>query len=179
MGHSIGLGLGEKGPAFALLWGSNIIAFSAEEIPCISAVVVALLSEVLFLEAPQSATLLKEMKDGIDVVRRKVQALTAKNFKVMDSLRKGDLSRACNLFDQMPLKNTITTNLIISGYVKQSDIYIARHLFDTMLQRTVVTWTILVGGYSHRNEFSEGFKVFAEMQRLGMQPDYVTFATLI
>ncbi|PON72634.1 hypothetical protein PanWU01x14_064000 [Parasponia andersonii] len=29
-------------------------------------------------EAPQLATSLKEMKDGIDVVRRKVQALTAK-----------------------------------------------------------------------------------------------------
>ncbi|PON87641.1 hypothetical protein TorRG33x02_166340, partial [Trema orientale] len=37
----------QGGPAFALLWGSNIPAFSAEEVPCISAVVVALLSEVL------------------------------------------------------------------------------------------------------------------------------------
>ncbi|PON78399.1 hypothetical protein PanWU01x14_020370, partial [Parasponia andersonii] len=38
-----------RGTAFALLWGSNIPAFSAEEVPCISAVVVALLSEVLLL----------------------------------------------------------------------------------------------------------------------------------
>ncbi|PON38196.1 Sas10/Utp3/C1D, partial [Parasponia andersonii] len=70
--------LENRGPAFALLLGSNITAFSAEEIPCISAVVVALFSEILLLEAPQLVTLLKEMKDGLDAVRSKVQALTAK-----------------------------------------------------------------------------------------------------
>ncbi|PON38193.1 DYW domain containing protein [Parasponia andersonii] len=101
------------------------------------------------------------------------------NFKVMDFLRRGDLSHARNLFDQMPHKNAITTNLIISSYVKQGDIYTARKLFDTMLQRTAVTWTILIGGYSQRNEFSEGFKLFAEMQRSGTRPDYVTFVTLL
>ncbi|PON47490.1 DYW domain containing protein [Trema orientale] len=101
------------------------------------------------------------------------------NFKVMDSLRRGDFSHARNLFDQMPHKNAITTNLIISSYVKQGDIDTARQLFDTMLQRTAVTWTILIGGYSQRREFSEGFKLFAEMQRSGTRPDYVTFATLL
>ncbi|PON72633.1 hypothetical protein PanWU01x14_063990 [Parasponia andersonii] len=91
------------------------------------------------------------------------------NFKVMDSLRRGDLSHARNLFDQMPHKNTNTTHLIISSYVKQGDIYTARQ-FDTMLQRMAVTCTILIGGYSQCNEF---------WKRSGMQPDYVTFATLL
>lgn len=101
------------------------------------------------------------------------------NFKVMDAVRRGDLSHARYLFDQMPHKNTITKNLIMSSYVKQGNISIARQLFDSMFQRTAVTWTILIGGYSQRNEFSEAFKLFSEMRRSGTQPDYVTFATLL
>ena len=34
--------------------------------------------DVLIREAPQLAALLKEMKDGLDIVRSKVDALTAK-----------------------------------------------------------------------------------------------------
>ncbi|KAM6549327.1 hypothetical protein CsatB_021003 [Cannabis sativa] len=101
------------------------------------------------------------------------------NFKVMDAVRRGNISHAHGLLDQMPHKNTITTNLMLSSCVKQGNISAARELFDSMLQRTAVTWTILIGGYSQHNDFSEAFKLFAEMHRRGTQPDYVTFATLL
>ncbi|KAL5860790.1 hypothetical protein ACOSQ4_002086 [Xanthoceras sorbifolium] len=79
----------------------------------------------------------------------------------------------------MPNKNTVSTNTLISGYVKSGNLSSARELFDSMTDRTVVSWTILVGGYSHSNQFREAFTLFVEMRRQGSDPDSVTFATLL
>lgn len=98
---------------------------------------------------------------------------------VKNFLREGKLSQARQLFDQMPHKNTISRNMMLSGYVKSGNLVAARELFDTMSDRTAVTWTILIGAYAQTNQISDGFKVFGEMYRWGTVPDDVTFATLL
>ena len=73
------------------------------------------------------------------------------------------MSHACQLFDQMPQKNTISINMMISHYVKSGNLSYARELFDATVECTSVTWTILIGGYSQSNQFGEAFKLFAAM----------------
>ncbi|XVF13835.1 hypothetical protein REPUB_Repub09cG0002600 [Reevesia pubescens] len=101
------------------------------------------------------------------------------NFMVEKFLRKGNLYEARQLFDQMANRNTVSINMMISGYVKSGDLLRARQMFDTMLDRTVVSWTIMIGGYSQKNQFREVLKLFTEMRRHDLEPDYVTFATLL
>ncbi|OMO85546.1 hypothetical protein CCACVL1_10116 [Corchorus capsularis] len=101
------------------------------------------------------------------------------NFMVEKFLRQGDLSVARQLFDQMPNRNTVSPNSIVSGYVKSGDLLRARQMFDAMIERTAVTWTIMIGGYSQKKQICEAFKLFAEMRRHDMEPDCVTFATLL
>ncbi|ESQ46926.1 hypothetical protein EUTSA_v10027641mg [Eutrema salsugineum] len=102
------------------------------------------------------------------------------NFIVEDFLRRGQVSAARKLYDEMPHKNVVSTNTMISGYVKSGDISSARELFDAMVEgRTVVTWTILMGWYAGNNRFDEAFKLFREMCRSYTLPDHVTFATLL
>ena len=67
--------------------------------------------------------------------------------------RKGGSSQARQLFDQRPHKKTVSTNMMISSYVKSSNLGEAGQLFDGMSERIVVTWPILIGGYSQKNQF--------------------------
>ncbi|KAM5579137.1 putative pentatricopeptide repeat-containing protein [Rosa sericea] len=101
------------------------------------------------------------------------------NFQLKNLLKRGELSRAQKVFEQMPQKNTFSVNLMISSYVNCGNLSKARELLDSMVERTAVTWTILIGGYSQAGQYREAFKLYAEMHRWGTKPDYVTFATLL
>ncbi|KAL3722922.1 hypothetical protein ACJRO7_035161 [Eucalyptus globulus] len=115
----------------------------------------------------------RTVKTGFD------PATCRSNFRVKDILERGDLSRARRVFDQMPNRNTVSTNMMISGYVNAGDLVSARKLLDGMAERTAVSWTILMGGYLRADKVSEAFELFGEMHRSGTEADYVTFATLL
>ncbi|KAK9678091.1 hypothetical protein RND81_11G187300 [Saponaria officinalis] len=104
---------------------------------------------------------------------------TRSNFQIQNLLKIGQLSRAHQLFDEMPNRNTFTFNTLISGYVRFGDLVTARELFDRMISRNNVTWTILICGYVNDNDSIEAFKLYAGMYECGIMPDYVTFATLL
>ncbi|XP_071731252.1 putative pentatricopeptide repeat-containing protein At2g01510 [Rutidosis leptorrhynchoides] len=101
------------------------------------------------------------------------------NFQLNHFVANSQLSKAHQLFDQMPLTNSYSYNMLISGCVKSGNLARARDLFDAMPVKTVVSWTILIGGYSQQNRPVCAFKLYAEMCRRGTVPDFVTFATLL
>ncbi|KGN58147.1 putative pentatricopeptide repeat-containing protein At2g01510 [Cucumis sativus] len=101
------------------------------------------------------------------------------NFQVNNFLERGDLVHAHQVFDQMPAKNTISLNMMISGHLKFGKLSKARELFDGMVERTAVSWTILIGGYLQSNQSKEAFRLYADMRRGGIEPDYVTLVTLL
>ncbi|KAL2939651.1 hypothetical protein RDABS01_033809 [Bienertia sinuspersici] len=94
-------------------------------------------------------------------------------------IKSGQLSMAHQLFDEMPDRNIISFNTLISGYVKSGNLVTARKLFDDMNVRTTVTWTILIGGYAKYGYPMEGFKLYVDMNRSMTMVDSVTFATLL
>ncbi|XP_050231177.1 putative pentatricopeptide repeat-containing protein At2g01510 [Mercurialis annua] len=105
--------------------------------------------------------------------------ISRSNNQVKILLQSGRLSEARHLFDQMSHRNTVSINMMMSGYVKEGNLSIARELFDGMVDRTAVTWTILIGGYCQFDQFSKAFELLAHMNRDAVKGDYVTFATLL
>ncbi|KAJ6710866.1 hypothetical protein OIU74_011684 [Salix koriyanagi] len=101
------------------------------------------------------------------------------NFMIKDLSERGQLFQARQLLDQMPNRNSFSTDIIISGYVKSGNLTVARRIFDDTIDRTVVTWTTMIGAYSKSNRFGDAFKLFAEMHGSGSEPDYVTYITLL
>ncbi|KAG9452967.1 hypothetical protein H6P81_005871 [Aristolochia fimbriata] len=91
----------------------------------------------------------------------------------------GNLTRARELFDEMPHTNTFTTNTLISGYVKSGFLSEAQSLFDSMTDRTTVTWTIMIGAYSQSKHTQEAFTIFSEMQKSGAKLDHVTYTSIL
>ncbi|KAK8473233.1 hypothetical protein PHAVU_001G085300 [Phaseolus vulgaris] len=101
------------------------------------------------------------------------------NFQVKTHILHGDLGAARKLFDEMPHRNIISTNTMITGYLNSGNLSAARSLFDGMVERSVVTWTMLIGGYAQNNKFREAFGLFVDMCRHDMAPDHVTLTTLL
>lgn len=78
-------------------------------------------------------------------------------------MRSGDVVRARLFFDNMPIRDTVTWNSMIAGYVKVGDVMAARELFDMMPGKNVISWSILLDGYvSHGNPL-EALKLFKQM----------------
>lgn len=78
-------------------------------------------------------------------------------------MRSGDVVSARLLFDDMPIRDTISWNSMIAGYVKVGDVMAARDLFDMMPRKNVISWSILLDGYvSHGNPL-EALKLFKQM----------------
>ncbi|GAB4847366.1 hypothetical protein Ancab_026424 [Ancistrocladus abbreviatus] len=101
------------------------------------------------------------------------------NFEMGAFVKGGEVSKARQLFDQMPNRNIISTNTLMSGYVRSGDLRSARELFDGLTHRTNVTWTIMIGGYGNQDNPVEAFRLYADMYGYGIEPDYVTFTTLL
>lgn len=71
--------------------------------------------------------------------------------------------RARLFFDNMPIRDAISWNSMIAGYVKVGDVMAARELFDMMPGKNVISWSILLDGYvSHGNPL-EALKLFKQM----------------
>ncbi|PIA46524.1 hypothetical protein AQUCO_01500221v1 [Aquilegia coerulea] len=101
------------------------------------------------------------------------------NYLMNDLVKNGQLSHAQKLFDQMPQTNLISTNTLISGHVKAGNLSKAQQLFDQTVERNVVTWTIIIGGYVQNNQVYQTFGLFSDMRQSGLEPDHVTFTTVL
>ncbi|KAI3736704.1 hypothetical protein L2E82_26679 [Cichorium intybus] len=59
---------------------------------------------------------------------------------------------ARKLFDEMPVKNVVTWNAMISGYMKNAATEPALHLFNKMSDRTAVSWIEMIEGYARTGD---------------------------
>ncbi|XP_077243694.1 pentatricopeptide repeat-containing protein At4g13650-like isoform X2 [Tasmannia lanceolata] len=68
---------------------------------------------------------------------------------------------------------------LIDMYAKCGDINIARLVFERMTFKTTVSWNSMILGYGMHGNVEEVDKLFLEMQRLGVDPDIITFLILM
>ncbi|KAL1554356.1 pentatricopeptide repeat-containing protein, mitochondrial [Salvia divinorum] len=85
------------------------------------------------------------------------------------------LVEAKKVFDEMPDRNMVTWNVLLTGFVKWGEIAAARAIFDAMPENNVVSWTGLIDGYTRVNRFHEALHLFRKMvAHKGIRPTEVT-----
>ncbi|KAK6163638.1 hypothetical protein DH2020_000502 [Rehmannia glutinosa] len=82
-------------------------------------------------------------------------------------------------FDHMGVKNKVSWNTIINGYMRNGEFDEAIKLFDEMPERDAVSWTVLIDGFVKKGRYEEALEWFQEMQLLGMAPDFVTIILVL
>ncbi|CAK9157594.1 unnamed protein product [Ilex paraguariensis] len=87
----------------------------------------------------------------------------------------GYLVQAQKMFDEMPDRNSVTWNVLITGFIKWGELGVAQYLFDVMLIKNVVSWTGLIVGYTRMNHYNGALALFRRMVvNEGIKPTEVT-----
>lgn len=90
---------------------------------------------------------------------------------------RADLARG--LFDRMPVKNLVSRNAMIAGYMSNGDIDQAISMFNEMPNRDRVSWTAVIDGCVKNGLLDEALEHFREMQLCQIDPDYVSLIAVI
>eukprot|EP00250_Pteridium_aquilinum_P028597 c37449_g1_i1 orf=2-619(-) len=75
--------------------------------------------------------------------------------------------------------NLILRNALVDMYSKCGNITEARQAFDNMPERDIVSWNALIAGYAVHGPAEEAIELYQSMQRETMQPDRVTFLSVL
>ena len=74
------------------------------------------------------------------------------------------LESARNTWDDMEVRDEVSWNSIISGYVQWGQVEKARELFEEMpIRRNVVCWTAMINGYGKEGDFVQMLSLFLQM----------------
>lgn len=92
--------------------------------------------------------------------------------------KNGDMESAVRSFEEMPVKDPIPINCLITGYSKCGDVEKARRLFNRMPRRTSASWNSMIACYAHGGEFREALTLFDRMLSEGARPNAITITTV-
>lgn len=96
----------------------------------------------------------------------------------------GFVGGARKLFDEMPIKDTVSWNSMIIGYVRSGNLDKALDSFRKMEKRNVRTWNSIITGFVQGGRPKEALEFFQEMQclnddREAIRPDKITIASVL
>lgn len=77
----------------------------------------------------------------------------------------GRFDKAEKLYNEVPLslRDPVSSNVLISGYVKMGKLEEAVIVFDGMGERNVVSWSSMLDGYCKEGKISEAKELFSKM----------------
>uniref|UniRef100_A0A7N2MJN0 Chlororespiratory reduction 4 n=1 Tax=Quercus lobata TaxID=97700 RepID=A0A7N2MJN0_QUELO len=75
----------------------------------------------------------------------------------------GNLDSACRVFEEMPERDVVSWNSMISGYMAHGEVEFAIGLFDLMPEMSMVSWNSVVSGLSKAGNMELARSVFERM----------------
>lgn len=91
----------------------------------------------------------------------------------------GDKDATRQVLDEMPEKNVVSWNSIISWLAKAGELVAAHKLFDTMPERNIISWNILMTGYLDSGRPGNVIKLFREMVKLCLKGNDITLVNVL
>ncbi|KAF2288894.1 hypothetical protein GH714_022620 [Hevea brasiliensis] len=91
----------------------------------------------------------------------------------------GDMSKAAELFQAMPQRNTASWNSLINGFLRSGDLEKARELFDRMPGKNVVSWSTMINGFSQNGDHEKALSLFFKMLEESVKPNDFTIVSAL
>lgn len=89
------------------------------------------------------------------------------------------LKDARRLFSEMPVRNTVTWNVMLKGYVKSGLVDQARELFEKIPERDVISWATMIDGFVQMKRLREALLMYSAMRKSDMHPNEVMIVDLL
>ncbi|XP_076919244.1 pentatricopeptide repeat-containing protein At4g20770-like [Bidens hawaiensis] len=71
------------------------------------------------------------------------------------------------------------SNSLLDMYAKHGDMNSAELIFDNLQEFSVVSWNVMIGGYGQTHQIQKAIEFMQKMQRLGFEPDEVTYINML
>ncbi|XP_076921640.1 pentatricopeptide repeat-containing protein At1g74630 [Bidens hawaiensis] len=106
--------------------------------------------------------------------------VVAWNAVITACLRCFDLKGAEILYNRMPVRDMVSKNIMVSGYMKAGDVFRAKKMFfDEMAVKDEVSWSTMVVGFAHNGCFNEAFDLFVKYREVGLRPHEVSLTGIL
>ncbi|XP_034672703.1 pentatricopeptide repeat-containing protein At5g61800 [Vitis riparia] len=90
------------------------------------------------------------------------------------------LHHACQVFNETSLKDVVSYNALIGGFIKVGDTDRARRLFDEMPIRDAVSWGTLLAGYAQSGDLCmDAIQLFNRMLISTVRPDNIALVSAL
>ncbi|KAL6136775.1 hypothetical protein ACLB2K_062070 [Fragaria x ananassa] len=81
----------------------------------------------------------------------------------------------CQYVRRCGWRDVIVESALVNLYAKCGCIDFASSVFAQMLVRNLITWNSMICGFAQNGQGEEALKIFDEMIKEGMKPDYISF----
>lgn len=75
----------------------------------------------------------------------------------------GDMETASKVFEEMPVKNVVSWNSILSGHLKTGNVAEAHKVFDEIPEKDVISWNAILSGYARAGKMDTATSLFQQM----------------
>ncbi|KAL5560276.1 hypothetical protein UlMin_036487 [Ulmus minor] len=105
--------------------------------------------------------------------------LSVNNALITLYYRFGKVDEALEIFNKMSVRDIVSWNAILSGFVDARRMEEAKSFFREMPERNLLTWTIMISGLAQNGFGEDAMKLFNQMRTDGFEPCDYAFAGVI